>query len=101
MATQTKSRRTKKTTLTRRGKPAAKSSATPTVVVGDRQAAFQTVMELMAIRGTSGHEGAVADYITRKLRAAGAPAASIRSDNANKKTPLAGEVGNLIFQMPG
>jgi tripeptide aminopeptidase len=100
MATQTKSRRTKKTTLTRRGKPAAKPSAEPTVV-GDRQAAFQMVMELMAIRGTSGHEGAVADYITRKLRAAGAPAASIRSDNANKKTPLAGEVGNLIFQMPG
>ena len=26
---------------------------------------------------------------------------AIRSDNAHKKTPLAGEVGNLIFQLPG
>jgi tripeptide aminopeptidase len=59
------------------------------------------VMELMAIPGTSGHEGAVAAYISKKLRAAGAPASAIRFDNANKRTPLAGEVGNLIFQLPG
>ncbi|MEX0977504.1 MAG: M20/M25/M40 family metallo-hydrolase [Pirellulales bacterium] len=59
------------------------------------------VMELMAIPGTSGREGAVAAYITKKLREFGAPASAIRSDNAHKKTPLAGEVGNLIFQMPG
>ena len=59
------------------------------------------VMELMAIPGKSGQEGAVAEYIIRKLRDAGAPAAAIRSDNAHKKTPLAGEVGNLIFQLPG
>ena len=58
-------------------------------------------MDLMAIRGASGHEGAVAAYITNKLREAGAPASAIRSDNAHKKTPLAGEVGNLIFQLPG
>jgi tripeptide aminopeptidase len=58
-------------------------------------------MDLMAIPGTSGQEGAVAEYITQKLRAAGAPAAAIKSDDAHKKTPLAGEVGNLVFQMPG
>lgn len=59
------------------------------------------VMELMAIRGTSGHEGQVAEYITDKLRAAGAPASAIKFDNAHRKTPLKGEVGNLILQLPG
>ena len=55
----------------------------------------------MAIPGTSGKEGAVAKYITKTLREAGVPASAIRSDNAHKKTPLAGEVGNLIVQLPG
>ncbi len=55
----------------------------------------------MAIPGTSGSEGAVARYITGKLRDCGAPPSTIRSDNAHKKTPIAGEIGNLIFQMPG
>lgn len=59
------------------------------------------VMALMAIRGPSGREGAVAQYITKKLRQAGAPAAAIRFDNAHKKTPLAGEIGNLILRLPG
>lgn len=67
----------------------------------DRKAALQMVMELMAISGVSGREGAVAAYITKKLREAGAPASAIRSDHAHKKTPLAGEVGNLVFQLPG
>ncbi len=58
-------------------------------------------MELMAIPGTSGGEGAVAKYVTDKLLAAGLPAAAIRSDNAHKKTLIAGEVGNLIVQLPG
>ena len=59
------------------------------------------VMELMAIPGTSGQEAAVAAYITARLREAGASASAIRTDNAHKKTPLRGEVGNLVFQLPG
>jgi tripeptide aminopeptidase len=59
------------------------------------------VMQLMAIPGKSGQEGAVAEYIIRQLRDAGAPAAAICSDHAHKKTPIKGEVGNLIFQLPG
>ncbi len=58
-------------------------------------------MELMAIRGTSGQEGAVAECITRKLLAAGAPREAVQSDNAHHHTPLRGEVGNLIFKLPG
>jgi len=67
----------------------------------DDREALQLVMELMAIRGVSGHEGQVAEYVVEKLRAAGAAADAIRFDTAHKKTPLAGEVGNLILQLPG
>ena len=59
------------------------------------------VMELMAIPGKSGQEGKVAEFITRKLRDAGAAASAIRTDNAHKKTPVRGEVGNLVFRLPG
>jgi len=67
----------------------------------DPRRALAMVMELMAIHGTSGHEGQVAQYITDKLRAAGAPASAVKFDNAHRKTPLKGEVGNLILQLPG
>jgi tripeptide aminopeptidase len=97
MATQTSARRkTKQPAAARRG---AAAPASP--IAFDRRAARQMVLELMAIRGPSGREAEVARYITDKLRAAGAPASSIRSDSAHKKTPLAGEVGNLVFQLPG
>ena len=96
MATQTKTARPRK----KSAGPASRIAPQASVKVDDKQA-FRMVMELMAIPGTSGREGGVAAYITKKLREAGAAASAIRSDNAHKKTPLAGEVGNLIFQMPG
>jgi tripeptide aminopeptidase len=96
MATHTKPKQSKKPHRAGSPKPAAKKSTGV-----ERHAAFQLVMDLMAIRGTSGHEGAVAAYITDKLRMAGATMSALRSDNAHKKTPLAGEVGNLILQLPG
>jgi tripeptide aminopeptidase len=55
----------------------------------------------MAIPGVSGSEGAVARFITQQLVAAGADAAAIRHDDANQRTLIAGEVGNLVFQLPG
>jgi len=76
-------------------KPAAK------VARFDRARAVDLVMELMAIPGASGNETAVASCITQKLTAAGVPASAIRHDNAHKKTPFAGEIGNLIVQLPG
>jgi tripeptide aminopeptidase len=63
--------------------------------------AVDLAMQLMAIRGTSGGEGQVVEFITARLRKAGIPATSIRTDNAHKKTPFNGEVGNLIVQLPG
>lgn len=100
MATQIKATKTKGTRRAATAPRAATGRPAPTPKA-DTKRAFQMVMELMAIPGTSGHEKGVADYITKKLREAGAPASAIRSDNAHKKTPLAGEVGNLIFQLPG
>ena len=49
----------------------------------------------------SGHEKAVAERIIHTLRAAGCPAGAIAFDSANGKTPLKGEVGNLIVRLPG
>src|ERR1700722_16460064 len=76
-----------------RNRPAAKHAAGAPLTI-DPQHTLALVMELMAIRGRSGQEGAVAEYITRKLRGAGAPASALTSDNAHHHTPLQGEVGN-------
>jgi tripeptide aminopeptidase len=97
------STKTAKKRVARRASPASKTKSPPQgeAAQPDHKRALQMVMELMAIPGKSGQEGAVADYIKKKLRAAGAPSSAIRHDNANKKTPLEGEIGNLIFQMPG
>jgi len=59
------------------------------------------VLELLAIPGVSGQEAAVAAQITKRLREAGCPAAAIRHDEAHTRTPLRGEVGNLIVTLPG
>lgn len=59
------------------------------------------VMKLMAIPGVSRREGKVAQWIVRKLRAAGVPDDRIRFDGAEQRTPEPGEVGNLIVSLPG
>jgi tripeptide aminopeptidase len=67
----------------------------------DTKAAVQAVMQLMAIPGVSGQEGQVAEFIRRRLLDAGVPAASLRHDTAHCRTPLRGQVGNLILTLPG
>lgn len=64
-------------------------------------AEIKLVMDLMAIRGPSCQEGKVAEFVTKKLLAAGALASSIKSDTAHRRTPRAGEVGNLVLKLPG
>jgi len=56
---------------------------------------------LLRIRGLSGTETDVAAYITKRLRAAGVPASAIVHDTAHKRSPLGGEIGNLIVKLPG
>jgi len=63
--------------------------------------AFDLVMQMMAIPGPSGNEGAIADFVRDALLAAGATPQAIRFDAAHKRTPVRGEVGNLVFRLPG
>lgn len=67
----------------------------------DVDRAINLVMELMTIPGPSGDERAVADFIQNHLHAAGIPANSLIADKAHRRTPLAGNVGNLILKLPG
>jgi tripeptide aminopeptidase len=59
------------------------------------------VLDLLGIPGVSGRERAVAERIVKWLRDAGCPAAAISFDAAHTKTPINGEVGNLIVKLPG
>lgn len=58
-------------------------------------------MELLATAGGSGRERKVLERIAARLRRAGAPADAIRFDRAHRRSPLGGEVGNLVCKLPG
>jgi len=63
--------------------------------------AERVLIELLSIPGPSGQEGAVLDYITRKLRAAGAPGDRLLRDKAHRRSPHGGQTGNLVLRLPG
>jgi tripeptide aminopeptidase len=79
----------------------APQNAGPAPARPDLAAARRTVLELLAIPGGSGREKDVADHIVKRLREAGCPADCITFDTAHTKTPLKGNVGNLIVKLPG
>ncbi len=85
----------------RKQKPSTTASSVPSSGEPDLDEALNLVMQLMAIPGLSGREGPIAQFIMEQLRQAGAPESAIVLDDAHHRTPLAGEVGNLIFQLPG
>ncbi len=95
------SRRTAARNHAKKEPPRDKTAASGHAPEPDRQAALDRVLEMMAIPGTSGQEGAIVRYITAQLRAAGAPASSITVDRAHNRTLLRGEVGNLVCRLPG
>jgi tripeptide aminopeptidase len=55
----------------------------------------------MAIPGRSGEETAIIDFICSKLAAAGVPTDLLKTDDAHRRSPLAGSVGNLVLKLPG
>ncbi len=63
--------------------------------------ADELLLELLAIPGLSGEEGAVMECITSHLRAAGASDSMIEFDQAHRKIPHGGAIGNLILKLPG
>jgi tripeptide aminopeptidase len=68
--------------------------------VNDR-AAVALVLQMLDIPGKSGQEVKIADFIVKQLRGAGVPKSAIVFDNANKKSHIGGEIGNLIVKLPG
>jgi tripeptide aminopeptidase len=90
-----------KTKPRRRASPATAETAPAGPPEPNLKAALARVLELMAIPGKSGEEAAVSEVIRKQLRAAGAPAGAIRTDDAHEQTPLKGEVGNLVCTLPG
>ncbi|MCA9146704.1 MAG: M20/M25/M40 family metallo-hydrolase [Planctomycetales bacterium] len=86
--------------------PKRKSSIPPTTSIDEPlepnlSRAFDLVMQLMAIPGKTGQEQEVADCIIKHLRDAGAPASAIKTDNAHRRTPVPGQLGNLALRLPG
>jgi tripeptide aminopeptidase len=63
--------------------------------------ALALVMELMAIPGRSGEETAVGEFLRSHLAALGIAASDLADDGANRRTPLGGQVGNLVLKLPG
>lgn len=97
MATSKPSRPVKsKSTAASLRQPAVSAVPTP-----DLAAARKLVLDLLAIPGVSGDEKAIAERIVHHLKAAGCPASAIHFDNAHTKTPIKGNVGNLIVKLPG
>jgi tripeptide aminopeptidase len=88
------SRPSPKTRSLRPATPASQPAA-------DVATARKIVLDLLAIPGVSGDEKAVAGRIVKWLRDAGCPASAIAFDSAHTKTPVKGNVGNLIVQLPG
>ncbi len=78
-----------------------KQPPTPASTEPDHNRAFDLVMQMMAIPGKTGFENDVANFITEKLLAAGAPADAIQRDEAHHKTQIKGNTGNLILKLPG
>ncbi len=67
----------------------------------NRDDALALVLQLMAIPGGSGQEGAVAEFIKHALEKAGLPASAMRHDTAHRRSILGGDIGNLIVKIPG
>ena len=66
-----------------------------------RERALQNLLELLTIEGPTGRERLVADYLTKKLIAAGCKKSWIQHDDAHKRLGMGFEIGNLIVQLPG
>ena len=104
MSSKAKSGKAGSSSTKARPAPAKKPSVRPAAREGqepDLAAARRVVLELLAIRGGSGDEKAVAERIVKLLREAGCPKSAISFDEAHTKTPLKGNVGNLIVKLPG
>lgn len=63
--------------------------------------AQQLVVDMMTLPGRSGQEGRLVEFVLERLRQAGVPETALQIDQAHRRSPLGGEVGNLICKLPG
>jgi tripeptide aminopeptidase len=68
---------------------------------GSDTEALALVTEMMSIPGRSGEESAIMAYIRAKLADAGVPESMLATDDAHRRSPLKGQVGNLVLKLPG
>lgn len=67
----------------------------------DHTSAIQLVTDLIAIPGKSTQEGRVIQFLRDALKRAGVPDEHVTLDDANKRSSVGGEVGNLVVKLPG
>jgi tripeptide aminopeptidase len=75
-------------------------STVPITAVDDHEA-LALVSGMMAIPGRSGEEHSVMEFIRAKLAEAGLTNDAITFDDAQRRSPLGGQVGNLVLKLPG
>jgi len=63
--------------------------------------AERLLVQLLAISGVSGRELGVMQFIARRLRRAGVPDDAVLFDQAHRRCPGDGQVGNLACTLPG
>lgn len=67
----------------------------------DLKQAETLLLQMLAIPGRSGQERRVLEFIARKLREAGLGKSALVWDSVPERSPLGGEVGNLVVRLPG
>ena len=67
----------------------------------DAERAISTLVRLIAVEGTTGHEAAIMAEVAACLKEAGVPASAIKHDDAHKRIPVPTPIGNMIVPLPG
>jgi tripeptide aminopeptidase len=67
----------------------------------ENSAAERLLLDLLAIPAGSGHEGPVAEFVTKQLVSAGVPDSAFKIDQAHRESVHKGEQGNLVLKLPG
>lgn len=85
----------------RNGSSSAPSHGAAAAVEPNLERAAGLVLKMMAIPGKSGEESAVAEFIKAQLRGAGVAESALVHDTAHRRSPVPGQIGNLILKLPG
>ena len=67
----------------------------------DLKRAEALVTKMIALPGRSCQEGEIMAFVADRLREAGLPDTEMRFDQAHRRSPLGGEVGNLVVRLKG